>query len=159
MRRLRLATLCCAVASIGAIAACGNSEESSEGSDEEQIVSVIENYNTAVADSDGPAACALLTADAQAEAADDHGYGGTGGIEAPEQEPTCEDGITNRYTGEQGLFQKMKFATVDSVEVRGSEAQAKVRPEGFAPEKARLVLEGDTWKLSKPLPPIDQGEW
>ncbi|MBN8869078.1 MAG: hypothetical protein J0H66_04265 [Solirubrobacterales bacterium] len=145
-----------AVASVILVGGCGGSD-TDDVSDEDQIVAVIEQYNTAVADKDGPTACSLLTPTAQNTAAKKHGYLGSGGVKATEREATCEDGITNRYLGEEPIFQKMKFAKVDSVEVRGEEAQAKVHPEGFAAETAHLVLEDDDWKLEKPLPPIGWG--
>lgn len=128
-----------------------------EESDEEQIVAAVENYNVAVADKDGPAACDLLSASGQQQVADNHGYGGTLGLDATQTTATCEQGIENRYLGENALFEKLKFADVSNVQVRGDEAEAQVKPNGFAPVTVKLASEGGEWLLVKPIPPMGEG--
>jgi hypothetical protein len=144
---LALAATAVAVALLG----CGGGES---GSPEDEVTEAIENYNTAAAEKEGAAACALLTPAGQHMAARQHGYEGTLGVEGPNETPTCEDGIENRY-GDEKFFQAMKFAKVTDVQVRGEEAKADLEVEGLH-EIAELVEEGGEWKLQKPLPPVRQ---
>lgn len=133
------------------VVGCGGGGTSTVAeSNSARIGHVVEDYDAALADAEGSAACTLLSPRAQERVARQHGYGGTLGIDATKTKATCADGIENRYTGEEVVLKQLKFAPVADVQVRGNEAQATVKLSRFGPVKATLVEEGGDWKLSSP---------
>lgn len=120
-----------------------------EQSDASSVSEVVKSYDAALADKEGEAACALLTAEAARRVARQHGYGGTLAIDATRTRATCPDGIENRYLGEDAYFEELKFAPISDVEVRGDDAQATIDLRGSS---ATVVLRRTAtgWRVSVP---------
>lgn len=119
----------------------GSGSKPKPQSDEQQIISVTEQFDTAFAAKDGKTVCGLLSP------------AGVAVIEADgAPAPPCErhvPEVANAAGG--GLLQSLKFAAVRNVQVRGDTAQADVAVGGnVGTVQARYEKVAGTWKISKP---------
>lgn len=123
------------------VTGCGGGGES----DEDKIRNVVEDYNSAVADKNGSAACELLTADAKRQIADLDVNAVREGAKG-----RCESSV-KRLDSLKGAapLGRLKLAKVGDVRIRGDTAQADVRnSDPPATATAELTKSGDDWVIS-----------
>jgi ketosteroid isomerase-like protein len=130
MRR-RTATALVALA-LG-IAGCGGDDDG--GSDEDKIKSTIDDYASAVRDSDQPKACELLTDDAKAKIEERTGK-------------QCQSFVTN--LGTFGADEQLTGVEASEVEVDGNKATATVKGAGEIEIEVDLIKDGADWKITDP---------
>ena len=116
-----------------------------------EIVSVVESFNTALADGDGKRACAAMTPEAQASLMTFYNDSKSDTI-ADRSQPdagSCVEaasGLRNvGYKVVQEAIADAKFAKVGDVQVREDEAQAD-----SGGSRVRLVRVNGQWKISEP---------
>ena len=130
MRR-RTAALLAALAL--AAAGCGGDDDEGGSSDEDKVKTVVEDYAAAVADSDQPKACELLTDQVKSELEQDTGK-------------QCQSYVTNLASS--GSGQEIDKVEVSEVKVEGSHAVAKTKGVGGIDLEIDLIKQGVEWKIS-----------
>jgi hypothetical protein len=116
-----------------ALAAGGCGDD--EGSDEDDVKSAVKDYAQAIAGSDQPRACELITEEAKAQVKQDTGK-------------ECQSFVTNLASF--GAGQELSDVEASEVSVDGSEATATVKGVGGIELEVDLVKEAGDWKIADP---------
>jgi ketosteroid isomerase-like protein len=115
------------------IAGCGGDDDG--GSDEDKIRSTIDDYASAVRDSDQPRACELLTDEVKAKIEEREGK-------------QCQSFVTN--LGSFGADEQLTSVEATDVSVDGNKATATVKGAGEIEIEVDLIKDGADWKITDP---------
>ena len=140
----RLAAGCLATL---ALAACGGSSHPPAEQPATQIKQVVRSYLSALSSGDGQAACALLTAAGQAKLENLIVSASNGLVKT---RPSCADAVSLVSTvAGPTLMNALSGARIESIQVNGNQATAKVVDGGaFPAQQVTLEKSGGTWQIS-----------
>jgi hypothetical protein len=115
------------------IAGCGGDDDG--GSDEDKVKSAIDDYASALRDSDQPRACELLTDSVKATIDQRTGR-------------QCQSFVTN--LGTFGADEQLTGVEATEVSIDGAKATATVKGAGEIEIEVDLVKDGADWKIADP---------
>jgi hypothetical protein len=115
------------------IAGCGGDDDG--GSDEDKVKSAIDDYASALRDSDQPRACELLTDEVKAKIEEREGK-------------ECQSFVTN--LGSFGADEQLTGVEATEVSFDGAKATATVKGAGEIEIEVDLVKDGADWKITDP---------